>query len=127
MHKSKPPKQEIRQVINHESKCSLSRQARQRIPILINRLAALDSRSYESRLSGHAVVGLIRGSETLATAAREIDDKLRGHEAGDCAAKLLFEMEDGEERRAKIFDAADHVALVDVVLWLFIRKRVMER
>jgi hypothetical protein len=42
---------------------------------------------------------------------------LRGHEAGDCAAEGGFEIEDCGERGAEVFDAADEVAGVDVVLW----------
>jgi hypothetical protein len=37
-------------------------------------------------------------------------------EAGDCAAKFLLEGEDGGQGCAQVFDALDHVALIDVVL-----------
>jgi hypothetical protein len=59
---------------------------------------------------------LVGGSEAFAAAAGEVDDELREHEAGDCAAEGGLEGEDCGEGRAEVFDAADEVASVDVVL-----------
>lgn len=91
----------------------------QRIKVLINPVLlapARDSRSHERRYTSHAVVRLVRGSETLAAAAGEIDDELWCHEAGNAAADLALEVEDALERCAQVFDAFDEVAGVDVVL-----------
>jgi hypothetical protein len=70
---------------------AVARKASQRVPILVDRLAAFNRRGNEGRLACDAIIGFVRGSETLAPAAREIDDELGRHEAGDCAAELLFE------------------------------------
>jgi len=92
------------------------RQTRQRIPILINLLTVLDRRGNERRATSSAIVGFVGGSKALAAAAGKVDDELGRHEAGDCATKLGLEVEDGGERGAEVFDAADEVACVDVVL-----------
>jgi len=58
-----------------------------------------------------------RGNQSAHTATTwQIDYELRGHEPRDRAADLLLEIEDGLERGAEVFDAADEVACVYVVL-----------
>jgi hypothetical protein len=69
----------------------LRRQAGQRIPIFVNRFAALYGRGHKSRLASDAIIGSVRGSKTLAATAREVDDELGRHKAGDRTAELLFE------------------------------------
>jgi hypothetical protein len=92
------------------------RKAIQRVPILIDRLSAFHRRRIKSRFSCSAVVRFIGGCETLAATTGEVDNELWGHEAGDCATELLFEVEDGREWCPQVFDTADEVTCVDVVL-----------
>jgi hypothetical protein len=77
------------QLIPHVT--TVARKANQRVPILVDRLATLNRGSHEGRLASDAIIGFVRGSETLAAAAGEVDDELGRHEASDCAAELLFE------------------------------------
>jgi hypothetical protein len=113
----KRPSTKLSSVINHFSKpSSLSRQTRQRIPIFIDCLTTFNSRSHERRLSSFSIIGFVRGSETLTTAAWKVDHELGRHEACDCATKLFLESQDGGERGTEVFDAADEVACVDIVL-----------
>lgn len=96
-------------------------QTMQRIKVLINLILLPPTRHRRRHKRRHpslAIIALVRSSETLAAAAREIDDELRDHEAGDAAADLALEVEDGLEGGAEVFDAADEVAGVDVVLGL---------
>ena len=62
------------------------------------------------------IVALEAACQALTPAARQGDDEVRRHEAGDRAADLGFEAENGRERGAEVFDAADKVVLEDVVL-----------
>lgn len=89
---------------------------------------ALGAREARGSVCGDAlVVGLVGGDEAFATSARKVDDERRHHEAGEGPTQLFVEVDDFLERRSKILDTLDHVALVDIVrLYVDIRKSLDE-
>jgi hypothetical protein len=62
------------------------------------------------------VVGLRGGNETLAAAAGQVNHKRGHHEARECTADFLVEVDNLAERGPEVFHALHHIALVDVVL-----------
>lgn len=113
------PLNRARTAISVTGLCWAGGKAIDRVKVLVDLVllvTAGECRSHIPRNAGLAVIREVRACKTLATSLRKIDDELRHGEARDRAPDARLQVQNGLQGRPQMFDALDHVALVDVVL-----------